>query len=238
MQVNFRCTASSRISAAGTSRPIWKRFSISRAWPSRGGPTSTSITAFGIFRRGEFARGSKAAIRRSSPSSNAPSAGKSTTAWTFFQRKNKRVVNRLSMHYDTFFKWPHLDDPIRGDRGFCHALSRQLGILADGTVVPCCLDKEAAVNLGSCQNRTLDEVLAGKRATKRAGGLSPQRARRGPLPTVHFHHPVLTERSKSAEINTGLSGSNISEPRKHRAPYRLFIQIPLEFFSSGPTLGG
>jgi len=89
---------------------------------------------FGIFRRGEFARGSKAAIRRSSPSSNAPSQENRRPRGHFFKEKQARRQQTIhALRHVLQMASPRR--PIRGDRGFCHALSRQLGILADGTVV-------------------------------------------------------------------------------------------------------
>lgn len=87
-------------------------------------------------------------------------------------KKNRQVAGRVFMHFDTAFRWPHLEDPARGSRGFCHALSAQIGILADGTVVPCCLDKEAGVPLGNCAGKSLVEVLAGERAAAMKAGFA------------------------------------------------------------------
>ena len=84
--------------------------------------------------------------------------------------KGRRVRGRLSLHYDSRFDWPDLDAPVRSERGACYALSRQLGILADGTVVPCCLDKEGKIPLGDAARQTLEELLAGERARRMAAG--------------------------------------------------------------------
>lgn len=79
-------------------------------------------------------------------------------------KKSKRVQGRLYVHFDSRFQWPHPHHPLRTVRGFCHALSSHLGILADGRVVPCCLDKEGVLELGHCGVQTLEEVLNGTRA--------------------------------------------------------------------------
>jgi radical SAM protein with 4Fe4S-binding SPASM domain len=39
-----------------------------------------------------------------------------------------------------------------------------MGILADGTVVPCCLDKEGVINLGNCGSKRLDHIMRSPRA--------------------------------------------------------------------------
>lgn len=74
-------------------------------------------------------------------------------------RKNKNITGRIYFHYDTRFDWPSLDLPHRGTKGFCHALSQQIGIHADGTVVPCCLDKEAVIDLGNILTDGLEKIL-------------------------------------------------------------------------------
>lgn len=78
--------------------------------------------------------------------------------------KSKRIWNRVYLHFDSRFEWPHPLMPLQSNKGFCHALSSHIGIHADGTVVPCCLDKEARLDLGNCGSQSLAEILEGKRA--------------------------------------------------------------------------
>jgi radical SAM protein with 4Fe4S-binding SPASM domain len=78
--------------------------------------------------------------------------------------KSKRIINRLYLHFDSRFEWPSLDLPYRGTQGRCNALIGHIGIHADGTVVPCCLDKEAQIPLGNCLERSLVEILNSPRA--------------------------------------------------------------------------
>lgn len=79
-------------------------------------------------------------------------------------RKSRHLKNRLYLHFDTEFIWPDLNLPVLGERGTCHGLSTHFGILVDGTVVPCCLDKEGAIPLGRVGERPLVEILASHRA--------------------------------------------------------------------------
>ncbi len=78
-------------------------------------------------------------------------------------KKNKLITGRIYFHFDSRFRWPSLGDPEQGDKGFCHALSQQIGIHADGTVVPCCLDKEAIMNLGNILETPFEEILKSNR---------------------------------------------------------------------------
>jgi radical SAM protein with 4Fe4S-binding SPASM domain len=74
-------------------------------------------------------------------------------------RKSKNLLGRIYFHFDTRFEWPSLSDPIQGTQGFCHALSQQIGIHADGTVIPCCFDKEAGIPLGNILETPFEEIL-------------------------------------------------------------------------------
>lgn len=78
--------------------------------------------------------------------------------------KSKKVKGRLYLHFDTEFVWPSLDLPTLGTSGTCHGLSSHFGILVDGTVVPCCLDKEGNIPLGNLENETLAAILDSAKA--------------------------------------------------------------------------
>jgi MoaA/NifB/PqqE/SkfB family radical SAM enzyme len=79
-------------------------------------------------------------------------------------QKSRLVKNRLYLHFDTEFTWPGIDLPVLGVNGTCHGLSSHFGILVDGTVVPCCLDKEGAIPLGNVNERPIADILGGSRA--------------------------------------------------------------------------
>ncbi len=74
-------------------------------------------------------------------------------------RKSIQIKKRLYLHYDTEFVWPSLDQEILGTEGFCYGLSSHFGILVDGTVVPCCLDKEGNIPLGNANTETIIDIL-------------------------------------------------------------------------------
>ena len=80
------------------------------------------------------------------------------------KRKSINITERLYLHFDTEFIWPSLDLPVLGTSGTCHGLSSHFGVLVDGTVVPCCLDKEAAIPLGNVADKTILEILGSNRA--------------------------------------------------------------------------
>ena len=90
-------------------------------------------------------------------------------------QKSYLVKNRLYLHFDTEFIWPSLDLPVIGVKGTCKGLSTHFGVLAEGTVVPCCLDKEAAIPLGNVLETSIPEILAGERAQNILKGFRERR---------------------------------------------------------------
>ncbi len=81
-------------------------------------------------------------------------------------RKSKKLLKnaRVYLHFDSRFEWPSLDFPIVSEVGRCHGLRNHFGIHADGTVVPCCLDKEATINLGNALESSVEDILNSPRA--------------------------------------------------------------------------
>lgn len=71
-------------------------------------------------------------------------------------RKSYCVQGRLYLHFDSRFDWPSLKGPVLQKNGYCHGLKTHFAIHADGTVVPCCLDKEADIALGRVSNERED----------------------------------------------------------------------------------
>jgi radical SAM protein with 4Fe4S-binding SPASM domain len=79
------------------------------------------------------------------------------------ERQSLRVASKILLHFDRYFKWPSLNNEISGD-GYCHGLSKQIAILADGRVVPCCLDGEGVIELGNLHVTNLGKILTSQRA--------------------------------------------------------------------------
>lgn len=80
------------------------------------------------------------------------------------RRKGYKIMNRVYLNLDSRFEWPSLAAPLRSKSGYCHGLSSHFGIHADGAVVPCCLDKEAVLRLGHCEEQPILDILKGDRA--------------------------------------------------------------------------
>lgn len=80
--------------------------------------------------------------------------------------KSKKLFERVYLHFDSRFEWPRLDLPVNGTQGRCHGLINQIGIHADGTVVPCCLDDQKILSLGNIFEEKLEDILENERASK------------------------------------------------------------------------
>ena len=76
--------------------------------------------------------------------------------------KSYRVASKILLHFDEYFQWPSLKNEKRSD-GRCHGLQSHFGILADGRVVPCCLDGEGVITLGNIHEESLTAILGKKR---------------------------------------------------------------------------
>jgi len=90
--------------------------------------------------------------------------------WNYRSKKNLVLKNYLSLHFDTEFTWPEIDLPVLGETGTCYGLRSHFGVLVDGTVVPCCLDKEGNIPLGNLLTQPLKEILKSPRAKKMVEG--------------------------------------------------------------------
>ncbi len=91
------------------------------------------------------------------------------------KQKSVRIKNKLYLHFDTEFIWPDVSLPVLGTSGTCYGLSSHFGILVDGTVVPCCLDKEAAIPLGNIKQNKIETILSSTRAKTILQGFAKNR---------------------------------------------------------------
>lgn len=81
------------------------------------------------------------------------------------ERRGMRLGERVYLEYGDKFDWPDLSAADGGERVFCYGLKDQIGVLWDGTVVPCCLDHDGDIPLGNLFEQELGEILASPRAT-------------------------------------------------------------------------
>ena len=95
--------------------------------------------------------------------------------WTD-HRQGKRIGQRIFLEYGDKFDWPDLNAPEGSDRVFCYGLRDQIGVLCDGTVVPCCLDHEGDIALGNLFEADMETILSNPRAQAIYNGFTKKEA--------------------------------------------------------------
>ena len=74
--------------------------------------------------------------------------------------KNAFEINEnIYINQDIEFTWPDINGPEIIEKGKCWALRKQIAILVDGTVVPCCLDNNGDIPLGNILEEDLETIL-------------------------------------------------------------------------------
>ena len=91
-------------------------------------------------------------------------------------RGSRMLADKLWLEPGDKFDWPDMDAEDRGESCFCYGLRDQIGVLCDGTVVPCCLDHEGDIALGNLFEASLEEILASQRAKSMYDGFSRRQA--------------------------------------------------------------
>jgi len=86
-----------------------------------------------------------------------------------------RLAPKVFLSQEMEFDWPHGLTTEHGSRGYCRGLRDHIGILVNGTVVPCCLDAEGDIPLGNIHRQPLREILDGDRARNMREGFSRHR---------------------------------------------------------------
>ena len=95
--------------------------------------------------------------------------------WTE-ERKGTRIGEKIYIEYGNKFDWPSLESDDVEEKIFCYGLRDQIGVLADGTVVPCCLDNNGEINLGSIFENDLENIINSKKAQSIYNGFSNRNA--------------------------------------------------------------
>ena len=92
------------------------------------------------------------------------------------QRRGTEIAGRVFLEYGDKFDWPDLNAEERSGNVFCYGLRDQIGVLCDGTVVPCCLDHNGDIALGNLVRQSMEEILAAPRARAMFDGFSKREA--------------------------------------------------------------
>lgn len=84
--------------------------------------------------------------------------------------KNTKIKENLFFNFEKQFIWPDLNNSYYNESGKCYGLTDHIGILVDGTIVPCCLDTLGIINLGNIFKEEIDKILNKKTVIKMIEG--------------------------------------------------------------------
>lgn len=136
------------------------------------------------FRFGQEAEGEKLVVYRlwNQGGAEAKNGEILKTMKSFFpepwvtERRGTKIENRVYLEYGEKFDWPDMQAQEETAPLFCYGLRDQLGVLWDGTVVPCCLDHEGDLALGNLFQQDMEEILESPRAKAIYDGFTQRKA--------------------------------------------------------------
>ena len=80
--------------------------------------------------------------------------------------RGARIRHKLHLEYGDRFDWPDMEAENMGCSLFCYGLRDHFGVLCDGSVIPCCLDREGAITLGNIFDTPIRDILSSERALR------------------------------------------------------------------------
>ncbi|WRG31927.1 SPASM domain-containing protein [Helicobacter pylori] len=79
-----------------------------------------------------------------------------------------RLFKKSFLNIQKTFKWPDLNapNPLNQESKipYCYGLIKQVAILSNGVVVPCCMDTQAHISLGDLNHMPLKDILNSQKA--------------------------------------------------------------------------
>lgn len=84
------------------------------------------------------------------------------------------------------FIWPDLDNDYYEDSGTCYALRDHIGILVDGTIIPCCLDSKGVINLGNIYDDNIGDIINSRRVSVMLEGFCNHKKKEELCKHCHF----------------------------------------------------
>ncbi len=74
--------------------------------------------------------------------------------------RSLKLANNIYYEVEEEFIWPSMDNDYYRETGSCRGLRDHIGILVDGTVIPCCLDSAGIINLGNIYKNDLNDIIS------------------------------------------------------------------------------
>ena len=112
---------------------------------------------------------------------------------------NTKIKDHLFLEFETEFIWPNLNNHYCNKEGSCQGLRTHIGILVDGSVVPCCLDYNANLKLGNIYEQDLDEILDQQRIKDMIKGFQNNKKVEKLCQHCNFYDRIMQK--KGSDIN-------------------------------------
>ena len=84
--------------------------------------------------------------------------------------KSIELAKKIFLNQDIKFTWPDINGNKINCEGKCYGLRKQIAILVNGDIVPCCLDAEGEIILGNIHKENISEILNKKTAIEMKKG--------------------------------------------------------------------
>ena len=78
-------------------------------------------------------------------------------------KNNTTITNNVFISINEEFIWPDKNNGYYNEVGTCYALRNHIGILVDGTIIPCCLDSKGDIKLGNIFKDSLNNIIKNDR---------------------------------------------------------------------------
>ena len=75
------------------------------------------------------------------------------------ENRTLKLADNIYYEVESEFIWPSLDNDYYNEEGSCRGLRDHVGILVDGTVIPCCLDSAGVINLGNIYKQDFNDII-------------------------------------------------------------------------------
>lgn len=108
---------------------------------------------------------------------------------------NTKLSNNVYLSSNKEFVWPDLNNGIYDENGSCYALKQHIGILVDGTIVPCCLDSKGIINLGNIFECSIEDVINSPRFQQMRKGFQ--------------NHKKVEALCKTCPIKSGIKNTSV-----------------------------
>lgn len=70
-----------------------------------------------------------------------------------------KLAKNVFIDFAKEFIWPDINNNLTKQAGKCYGLTDHIGILVDGSIVPCCLDSKGCITLGNIYKDNLEQIL-------------------------------------------------------------------------------